>query len=102
MPRPDMSRLLYQARSGSIPQAFGGGKRAQEEALAYQRSRCWHATQSIRTLGGLCMASHAEDRLGTAQLAQPNLGERPARRPSSAVPGLKPPPPLLVHLHVLT
>ena len=58
-------------------QAFGGGKRAQEEALAYQRARCWHAVQSIRTVSGLCMASHAEDRLGTAQLAQPNLGCSP-------------------------
>lgn len=53
------------------------GNRSQEEALAYQRSRCWHAAQSIRSLSGLCMASHTEDRLGTAQLAQPNLGEHP-------------------------
>ena len=55
-------------------QAFGGGNRAQELALSYQRSRCWHAVQSVRSLSGLCVASHAEDRLGTAQLAQPNLG----------------------------
>ena len=55
-------------------QAFGGGNRAQELALSYQRARCWHAVQSVRSLSGLCVASHAEDRLGTAQLAQPNLG----------------------------
>ena len=55
-------------------QAFGGGNRAQELALSYQRLRCWHAVQSVRSLSGLCVASHSEDRLGTAQLAQPNLG----------------------------
>ena len=55
-------------------QAFGGGNKAQELALSYQRSRCWHAVQSVRSLSGLCVASHSEDRLGTAQLAQPNLG----------------------------
>ena len=55
-------------------QAFGGGNRAQEQAVSYQRSRCWHAMQSVRSLSSLCVASHTEDRLGTTQLAQPNLG----------------------------
>ncbi len=30
--------------------------------------------QSVRSLSSLCVASYSEDRLGTAQLAQPNLG----------------------------
>ncbi len=38
------------------------------------RSRCWRTLQCIRVLASLSIASHTEDRLGTAQLSQPNIG----------------------------
>lgn len=65
----------FSRKGCGVLQAFGGGNRAQDEALSYQRSRCWHAVQSMRSLSDLCTASYTEDRLGTAQLAQPNIGQ---------------------------
>ncbi|CAL8467716.1 g7254 [Coccomyxa elongata] len=53
---------------------LGGVGHAQEEAAWYMRSRCWRTLQCIRVLASLSIASHTEDRLGTAQLSQPNIG----------------------------
>ncbi|BDA42630.1 hypothetical protein COCOBI_03-5230 [Coccomyxa sp. Obi] len=47
---------------------------AQEEAAWYIRSKCWRTLQCIRVLASLSIASQSEDRLGTAQLSQPNIG----------------------------
>jgi hypothetical protein len=57
-----------------VLQALGGIDHRQEEVAQYIRRRCWYTTQCIRTMTGLCRASHSEDRLGTAQLSDPNIG----------------------------
>ena len=57
-------------------QPLGGIGHAQEEAAWYVRSRCWQSMQCIRVLAALSVASQSEDRLGTAQLSEPNVGEK--------------------------